>query len=95
MVNVFTKHGVCEISCPEFPKLFIKKKIPTKNSFLAAMSDMSEGPLMFSVPDCEGRKSCFRAPPDCWLEDPGCMFVSWQRDRETGQVYTFEGFRII
>ena len=31
-----------------------------------------------------------RSPPDCWLEDPGCMFVSWQRDWETGELYTFE-----
>jgi hypothetical protein len=55
------------------------------------MNSMSEGPLLISVPECEGRKSCFRSPPDCWLEDPGCMFVSWQRDSETGQIYTFEG----
>ena len=51
---------------------------------------MREGPLQFSVPECQGYKSCFSSPPSCWLEDPQCIFISWKRDPETGSMFTFE-----
>jgi hypothetical protein len=54
------------------------------------VDDMREGPLQFSVPECQGYKSCFSSPPSCWLEDPHCIFISWRRDPETGSMFTFE-----
>ena len=58
------------------------------------VDDMREGPLQFSVPECQGFKSCFSSPPSCWLEDPQCIFVSWKRDPATGSIFTFEGMRV-
>ena len=59
------------------------------------VDDMREGPLQFSVPECQGFKSCFSSPPSCWLEDPQCIFVSWKRDPATGSIFTFEGMRVL